>query len=67
MSELGNNLKEARVGWKMTLLQAADHIGVTEGFMSRLESGERAPSLDRLKQLAELYEVGLDELVGEES
>lgn len=48
----------------MTLLQLARRIGVTEGYMSMLESGTRKnPSLATLKKLAKALKVTLAELV----
>ena len=48
----------------MTLLQLAKQIGVTEAYMSMLESGSRKnPSLATLKKLAKALKVTLAELV----
>jgi putative transcriptional regulator len=49
----------------MTLLELARRVGVTEAYMSMLESGARKnPSLATLKKLAKALKVTLAELVG---
>jgi putative transcriptional regulator len=48
----------------VTLLQLARRVGVTEAYMSMLESGARKnPSLATLKKLAKALKVTLAELV----
>lgn len=48
----------------LTLLQLARRIGVTEAYMSMLESGARKnPSLATLKKLAKALKVSVAELV----
>ena len=48
----------------MTLLQLAHRVGVTEAYMSMLESGTRKnPSLATMKKLAKALKVTLAELV----
>jgi transcriptional regulator with XRE-family HTH domain len=48
----------------LTLLQLARRVGVTEAYMSMLESGARKnPSLAMLKKLAKALKVTLAELV----
>jgi transcriptional regulator with XRE-family HTH domain len=49
---------------RVTLLQLARRIGVTEAYMSMLESGARKnPSLTTLKKLAKALKVSVAELV----
>lgn len=50
----------------MTLSLAAESIGISATHLSRLEHGQRQPSIGVLLQLAGLYGVGVGELVGEE-
>ena len=48
----------------LTLLQLANKVGVTEAYMSMLESGVRVnPSLATLKKLAKVLKVTVAELV----
>ena len=42
----------------------AEHAGISKSTLSRLESGQRKPSLELLLPLAAAYQVPLDELVG---
>jgi transcriptional regulator with XRE-family HTH domain len=46
------------------LTSVAAKTGISKSTLSRLESGQRKPSLELLLALAEAYQVPLDELVG---
>ena len=48
----------------MTLTALAAKTGISKSTLSRLESGQRKPSLELLLPLAETYHLPLDELVG---
>lgn len=57
-------LRELRRRRGMTLVGAAERIGVNESTLSRLEGGIRKPTLELLLPLAYVYAVPLDELIG---
>jgi transcriptional regulator with XRE-family HTH domain len=48
----------------LTLTEAATRTGISKSTLSRLENGQRRPSLELLLPLAQAYRVPLDELVG---
>jgi len=48
----------------MTLTALAAKTGISKSTLSRLESGQRKPSLELLLPLAEVHHMPLDELVG---
>ena len=48
----------------MTLTAVAAKTAISKSTLSRLESGQRKPSLELLLPLAEVYHLPLDELVG---
>jgi transcriptional regulator with XRE-family HTH domain len=58
-------LRETRIRHGLTLNEVAERTGISVTHMSRLERGQRQPSIGVLRQLAELYGVGIGELVGE--
>jgi len=60
---VGPTLRALRTRRRITLTDAAKALGVGISTMSRLESGERSPTLDLLIPLARLYDVALDEIV----
>ena len=60
---VGPTLRALRTRRRITLTDAAKALGVGISTMSRLESGERSPTLDLLIPLARLYGVALDEIV----
>jgi transcriptional regulator with XRE-family HTH domain len=64
LAEVGPRLKRLRTRRSLTLTTVAAQIGISKSTLSRLESGQRKPSLELLLPLAESYQVTLDELVG---
>jgi len=48
----------------VTLTDAATRTGISKSTLSRLENGQRKPSLELLLPLAQAYRVPLDDLVG---
>lgn len=63
--ETAHHLRETRTRHGLTLTEVAARIGVSVTHMSRLERGQRQPSIGVLRQLAAVYQVGIGELVGE--
>lgn len=61
---LGERLKKARNDKNLTQIEAAKKLGVTNGALSGYERNYRDPDTNMLKQMAELYEVSLDYLLG---
>jgi transcriptional regulator with XRE-family HTH domain len=64
LAEVGPRLKRLRQRRSITLTALAAKSGISKSTLSRLESGQRKPSLDLLLPLADAYQVRLDELVG---
>jgi transcriptional regulator with XRE-family HTH domain len=64
LAEVGPRLKKLRVRRGVTLTALAAQTGISKSTLSRLESGQRKPSLELLLPLAEAHQVPLDELVG---
>jgi transcriptional regulator with XRE-family HTH domain len=57
-------LRRVREHRGMTLTEVADQTGISKSTLSRLETGQRRPTLELLLPLAGIYKVPLDELVG---
>jgi transcriptional regulator with XRE-family HTH domain len=64
LAEVGPRLKRARRQRGVTLTELAAATGISKSTMSRLESGQRRPSLELLLPIAEAHKIPLDELVG---
>jgi transcriptional regulator with XRE-family HTH domain len=64
LAEVGSRLKRARTHRGVTLTELAAKTGISKSTLSRLESGQRKPSLELLLPIAEAHQVPLDELVG---
>jgi len=64
LDEVGPRLKRLRKRRGITLTGLATMTGISKSTLSRLESGQRRPSLEVLLPLAQAYRVPLDDLVG---
>ncbi|MFC4464529.1 helix-turn-helix domain-containing protein [Streptomyces xiangluensis] len=64
LDAVGSRLRALRRDRGITLADLAATTGVSESTLSRLESGQRRPSLELLLPLARIYDVPLDDLVG---
>jgi transcriptional regulator with XRE-family HTH domain len=64
LDQVGARLKRLRMQRGVTLTGLAAATGISKSTLSRLESGQRRPSLELLLSLAQAYRVPLDELVG---
>jgi transcriptional regulator with XRE-family HTH domain len=61
---VGARVRELRLRDGHTLTEIAARTGVSLSTLSRLESGQRRPTLDLLLPLARIFQVTLDDLVG---
>lgn len=61
---VGPRLRRAREQRGLTLTEAARATGISKSTLSRLETGQRRPSLELLLPLAQAYRTPLDDLVG---
>lgn len=64
LAEVGSRLKRARTQRGVTLTELAAATGISKSTLSRLEAGQRRPSLELLLPIAQAHQVPLDELVG---
>lgn len=64
LDAVGPRLKWLRGQRGMTLAALSSATGISTSTLSRLETGQRRPSLELLLPLAQAYRVPLDELVG---
>ena len=64
LEEVGPRLRRVREQRGLTLTEAASLTGMSKSTLSRLENGQRKPSLELLLPLSQTYRVPLDDLVG---
>lgn len=67
MPILGKRLKEARENRKLTQIEAAKKLGISNGTLSGYERNYRDPDTAMLEKMAELYNVKVDWLLGRTS
>lgn len=64
LDEVGQRLQRVRKQRGLTLTGVSAATGISKSTLSRLETGQRKPSLELLLPLAQVYRVPLDDLVG---
>ncbi|MFK0242448.1 helix-turn-helix domain-containing protein [Microbacterium sp. NPDC090281] len=64
LEQVGPRLQALRARRGATLAEVAAGTGISKSTLSRLETGQRRPSLELLLPLARMYRVSLDDLVG---
>lgn len=64
LDAVGPRLRALRRQRGATLAQLAETTGISVSTLSRLESGQRRPTLELLLPLARAHQVALDDLVG---
>lgn len=64
LDHVGPRLRRLRDQRGVTLSALATATGISKSTLSRLENGQRRPSLELLLPLAHVYNVPLDDLVG---
>ena len=64
LADVGPRLRRIRAQRGLTLIEVADRTGMSKSTLSRLETGQRRPTLELLLPLAQVFRVPLDDLVG---
>ncbi|MGI6012849.1 MAG: helix-turn-helix domain-containing protein [Oscillospiraceae bacterium] len=64
MVNFGNRVKMLRIEKRLTQKQLADQVGVAVSAVSSYESGNRYPSYEVLINLARIFHVSTDYLLG---
>jgi transcriptional regulator with XRE-family HTH domain len=64
LAEVGPRLKRLRTERNVTLAELSKATGISKSTLSRLETGQRRPSLELLLPISQAHQVPLDDLVG---
>src|SRR4051812_46048067 len=64
LAGVGPRLKRVRTQRDMTLTELAAATGISKSTLSRLEAGQRRPSLELLLPIAQAHRIPLEELIG---
>ncbi|MEV4094211.1 helix-turn-helix domain-containing protein [Streptosporangium saharense] len=64
LARVGPRLRKIRAQRGVTLAALSEATGISKSTLSRLEAGQRRPSLELLLPIAQAHQVPLDELVG---
>lgn len=64
LATVGPRLRAIRKRRETTLAEVSEETGISVSTLSRLEAGQRRPTLELLLLLAQAYGVQIDELVG---
>ena len=65
--ELSENILQLRKALGLSQEQLAEQVGVSRQSISKWETGQSAPELDKLVRLSQVFGVSTDELLGKEA
>ena len=65
MENVGRNIAELRRRCNMTQMELADKMGISFQAVSNWERGNSMPDISKLPELAEVFGVTIDQLLGE--
>lgn len=65
MEEIGRKIFSLRKSRNMTQVNLADKLGITYQAVSSWERGNSMPDIEKLPEIAKLFEISIDELIGE--
>ncbi|MBQ0836293.1 helix-turn-helix transcriptional regulator [Lactiplantibacillus pentosus] len=57
-----NALKKARKELKQTQMESAHNIGISYSMYTKMESGDKNPSIETMKKVAKYFNKTVDEL-----
>ncbi|MBR0278062.1 MAG: helix-turn-helix transcriptional regulator [Clostridia bacterium] len=63
-NQFGDNLYKYRSQSNLSQKDVSEELGIAQSTYSLYENGEREPNLAKIKKIAELYMVSIDELFG---
>lgn len=66
MAFLGENLKKIRQEHKLTQIELANMLGISQKSYSHWENGKCKPNYEKLEKIADFFGVSLDWLFGRE-
>ncbi|GAA1348327.1 helix-turn-helix domain-containing protein [Saccharothrix algeriensis] len=64
LSDIGPRLRRLRTQRRLSLSALSEMTGISKSTLSRLEAGQRRPSLELLLPVVRAYRIPLDELIG---
>lgn len=64
ISKIGERIKELRIQNNMTQSKLANKLGIDRSTLTHYELCLRIPSIDILWEIADIFDVSIDELVG---
>lgn len=67
MEKVGRKISELRKKCNMTQMELADKMGISYQAVSNWECGKSMPDITKIPELAELFGITMDELLGEKS
>lgn len=62
---IGKRLKNARISHNLTQTELANEIGVSNGYICQVESGDKCFNLNRLEKVAEFFGKPITYFIGD--
>ncbi len=62
MKRFGEKLRTLRLQHGLTMRQLGDMLGVSDSYISQMETGDKVPNVAMLLKIANMFNVSLDQL-----
>lgn len=66
LANIDINLKNLRISKNFSQRQLADMLGINPSAISAWESGRNLPKYDHIERLAQIYEIDVNRLIGDD-
>ena len=60
---IGKRIRQFRLNKRITQEELAFQIGTSAAYISNIESGKKKPSLEKLVQISEVFDITINDLV----
>ena len=67
MQTIGKRLAEIRKSKGFKQIELAERLNVSQQVISNIERGVTTPDIEQLKKFADIYNISLDQLVGDDT
>lgn len=61
-SELGQRIRDTRTKMKLTLHQVSKEVDIDSPMLSKIERGERLPTVEQLQRLCKFFKISEEDL-----
>ncbi len=66
MKRFGKKLRTLRLQHELTMRRLSDILGVSDSYISKMETGDKTPNVAMLLKICDLFGISCDKLIRDE-